>query len=146
MDPEATLQLVKTHFTKGKKASGYRAQQHFHDAGESLNDYWTWRRRGGFEPKNGDRRAEDLAEQISDAWEKLSDEEQRDRDVHEDWENNPTNRLLITADSEEHAKAKARKFGSIVGYVEPASSGKYYVTVNQRSNNPTRGLKNKLLR
>lgn len=33
---------------------------------EALNDYWTWRIKGGFEPHNGDHRAECVAESLAD--------------------------------------------------------------------------------
>ena len=89
MDPQAALDAAQANLSTGKKASGWRALQAFADAGERLNGYWEWRQRGGFEPKGGDRRAEDIAEGLSDAWEKESDAQDRDRAVHADRFDNP---------------------------------------------------------
>lgn len=89
MDPQAALDAAQIHLTKGKKSSGWRALQHFAEGGESLNNYWEWRQGGGFEPKGGDRRAEDIAEELSDAWEKESDAQDQDRAVHADYFENP---------------------------------------------------------
>ncbi len=89
MDPAKTLQLASIAVHKGKTAGGWRALEYFGRAGEHLNDYWAWRNRGGFEPDGGDRQAEDLAEELSDAWEKESDEQDRDRAEHADYFENP---------------------------------------------------------
>lgn len=50
MDPEACL----------KDAEGYLSEGDAEEAHEVLASYWAWRRNGGFEPANGDKRARQL--------------------------------------------------------------------------------------
>jgi len=59
MDPEATLQLL---------ASAIEARD-IAGAVEALNNYYRWRVRGGFEPTNGDDRADTLANRLADVCE-----------------------------------------------------------------------------
>jgi hypothetical protein len=47
MDPEATLRLAQKMLDKGR----------IEDSREALDNYWTWRDRGGYAPENGDDRA-----------------------------------------------------------------------------------------
>jgi hypothetical protein len=89
MDPAATLKLVQGHIKAGARASGWRAMEHFSEAGDSLYEYWGWRERGGFEPKGGDAQARKLGDELSTAFEKHEEEEEKDRAVHQDFEANP---------------------------------------------------------
>ena len=50
MDPAATLALVEQHLQAGR----------LDDARAALRDFWTWRRRGGFQPPGGDALARRL--------------------------------------------------------------------------------------
>jgi hypothetical protein len=91
MDPEKTLRLASEALKKGKRSSGMTAMRAFNDVGDHLSDYWRWRQNGGFEPKNGDARAEEIAEQVSDAWEEIADEDYAQRWVSEaGYDENPT--------------------------------------------------------
>jgi hypothetical protein len=47
MDPEACLDCAQDALTEGDPRGAH----------ESLVAYWTWRRRGGFQPRGGDQRA-----------------------------------------------------------------------------------------
>lgn len=58
MDPQAALDMA----TRALKRKDYDT------AGEHLEAYWDWRRRGGFQPKGGDRKAERLGAKLSDEW------------------------------------------------------------------------------
>lgn len=91
MDPAETLRIAEALIHSGRKASGWRATADFRRAGDQLEEYREWRRRGGFEPKGGDARAERLSERLNDAWDRHDDEEARDRAVHADYFENPSN-------------------------------------------------------
>lgn len=111
MDPEATLNAAQANLAAGKKASGWRALEWFDRAGQRLEDYWAWRRRGGFEPPKGDRRAGDIAEELSDAWEKESDRVAEDRAAHADyWENNPNTGITLSVEDFDSLSPKDRVF------------------------------------
>lgn len=56
MDPEATLRALREALN----------QCHYGEAVEALNDYYRWRVRGGFEPPDGDKRADDWANELAD--------------------------------------------------------------------------------
>lgn len=91
MDPEALLQQIPSFIRTGADtANEARSREAFHEAGDRLSDYWDWRGRDGFEPKDGDARARRLGEELSAAWEKRDEEEHRERAVHADyWANHP---------------------------------------------------------
>jgi hypothetical protein len=59
MDPEATLQTL-SHAVKARK---------YGEAVTALNNYYRWRILGGFQPMNGDTRADGLANELADALE-----------------------------------------------------------------------------
>lgn len=81
MDPQETLRLIEIYIHKGRRAG--RPERYFQDAGDLLEEYWAWRKRGGFEPKGGDDRARELGIELSDAWEEYETEEERSRAIHE---------------------------------------------------------------
>lgn len=56
VDPEATLQ----------KAESSLGQLQFDVTVKALNEYWQWRRQGGYEPCNGDHRSDCVAESLED--------------------------------------------------------------------------------
>lgn len=56
MDPESTLQLLERSITDGQLC----------EAVQALNDYYRWRLRDGFEPRDGDARADRLANRLCD--------------------------------------------------------------------------------
>jgi hypothetical protein len=62
MDPEQALRDAEQHIGDGD----------LDQAAEALNAYRTWRRGGGFEPADGDRRARELGRRLARA--------RRDRD------------------------------------------------------------------
>lgn len=82
--PERSLELASVFIHKGARASGWRAQRYFNDAGEQIQQYWEAREQGVDEPDRGDARARELGEELSDAWEKHESEEQTSRAVHAD--------------------------------------------------------------
>ena len=57
MDPEQALRDATTHLVAA----------HLCDAATALAGYWAWRRKGGFEPRDGDRRARDLGRHLASA-------------------------------------------------------------------------------
>lgn len=59
MDPKAALDSAERALKR----------KDYYTAGEYLDNYWEWRRRGGFEPKGGDKRASKLGEKLSEEWE-----------------------------------------------------------------------------
>ncbi len=61
MDPEAALEEAAYALDHGEVLT----------AVERLFGYYQWRVKGGYQPKNGDREAEDLAAAILDAIEDL---------------------------------------------------------------------------
>lgn len=54
VDPEATLQ----------RAENSLEQLQWHVTIQALNEYWNWRKSGGYEPCNGDHRVECVAETL----------------------------------------------------------------------------------
>jgi hypothetical protein len=84
MNVQDTLQRVAIFVTKGSKASGWRAEQYFNDAGEQLSTYWAWRKKAGKHLPQADDQARQLGIELSEAWEKHEREEQQHRDVHQD--------------------------------------------------------------
>ena len=52
MDPQQVLLDVAKHLAAGEQSA----------AAEALSAYWTWRRRGGYEPPDGDHRAAQVAQ------------------------------------------------------------------------------------
>lgn len=61
MDPEAVLQSLEASIDECR----------WGDAVEELHSYYHWRLRGGFEPRNGDARAEALSMELADALDNL---------------------------------------------------------------------------
>lgn len=55
MDPKATLEFIKDAIADKDWAS----------AREGFQDYWSWRRKGGFQPPGGDKKAHALEEQLN---------------------------------------------------------------------------------
>jgi len=55
MDPEKCLALAQRCFVERDRAG----------ARQALRDYWEWRKKGGFEPKDGDKRAKWCAKLVA---------------------------------------------------------------------------------
>lgn len=88
MDPEAALREAKLALRR----------KDYEEAAEALSNYWDWRKSGGFEPKNGDRRAEALGAKLSDEWgDGDSGWGEAGGYVHEGWDENPKSNPATTA-------------------------------------------------
>lgn len=139
MDPQVTLDQAERHIRTGAKtANESRSQEAFREAGDKLEDYWEWRKRGGFEPKGGDARARRLGEKLSTAWETRESEDARDRAVHEDYYANPRAETLEQA----RRLAQEREGEQVIfeGY-DGRTDEEYYAVVDADSSKTRKRLK-----
>ena len=63
MDPQACLDAVESALTAAEQPGDNTS--HIEDAEEHLANYRAWRRKGGFEPPNGDARCRTLTVRLA---------------------------------------------------------------------------------
>lgn len=137
MDPQVTLdQAARFIKTGANTANESRSQEAFREAGDKLQDYWEWRNRQGFEPTGGDARAHQLANDLSDAWEKREREDARDRDVHEDQYANPGENIPDLADVDPRASHWKTTHGKVRQYHVVYLTGDQMVSITKKVTGP----------